>query len=477
LINFVLQSCLILLYLFFAVCQDLFSLCKDDIIRAMSQKKIVILVLGLIILFICGVLAVVVYQYPPVQDRLSWRLENLRAEVRHIFNPPERAVFIPQGQAEWEGTGTSQIPAPTSTPEFRLMLSPTYSPTPPALTTTPTVTPSPTPSPTMIPEAVLLTGTIHEYQQMNNCGPATLSMALSFWGWVGDQRDTRAVLRPNFAVFDDKNVNPYEMAAFVETHTPLSAVVRVGGDIGTLKRLVAAGYPVIIEKGFQPPKEDWMGHYELITGYDDTRNRFITQDSYIMPDFPVPYSDLSIQWWRDFNHIYLVIYPPDYSADVFAVISEHADPMENYQSAVHHALQEVENLTGRDLFFAWYNLGTNLLGVVDYAGAARAYDRAFEIYAGLPEDQRPWRMLWYQVGPYEAYFHTGRYLDVIRLANQTLSFLGKPILEESLYWRGLSKEAIGDLEGAIADLVRAAEINPTSTDVLAHLQRLGVAFP
>ena len=32
-------------------------------------------------------------------------------------------------------------------------------------------------------------------------------MALSFWGWQGDQRDTRAYLRPNFATVDDKNVN------------------------------------------------------------------------------------------------------------------------------------------------------------------------------------------------------------------------------------------------------------------------------
>ena len=86
-------------------------------------------------------------------------------------------------------------------------------------------------------------------------------------------------------------------------------------------------------------------------------------------------------------------------------------------------------------------------------------------------------MLWYQTGPYEAYYLTGRYQDVINLVNQTLSFLGSPILEESLYWRGLAREGLGDLEGAAADLIKAAEINPTSTDVLEQLDRLGVDYP
>jgi hypothetical protein len=443
----------------------------------MPQKKIVILVLVVLVVVACGLLGALVYQFPPIHDRLSWRLDNLRTRIRYSLNPPELAVFVPQEQTSLEITEAYQDPEPTFTPDDGPTLTPTISPTPQGPTVTPTVTPSPTLSPTSIPEAVLLNGITHEYQQMNNCGPATLSMALTFWGWLGDQRDTRAFLRPNFATFDDKNVSPYEMATYVESQTQLSAVVRVGGDIDILKHLIAAGFPVIIEKGFQPPKEDWMGHYALITGYDDTRNRFITQDSYIMPDFPVPYGDLSGQWWRDFNNVYLVIYPLDRRSDLFAVLGPQIDPVGNYGSAAQNARQEIENLTGRDQFFAWYNLGTNLLGITDYVGAAYAYDQAFELYADLPEDERPWRLLWYQVGPYEAYFHSRRYQDVITLANQTLSFLGAPVLEESLYWRGLSKEALGDLEGAIADLVKAAEINPTSTDVLVQLQRLGVAFP
>jgi hypothetical protein len=433
--------------------------------------------LVILIAVVCGILAIVVYQVPPVYERISWRFESLRTQIRYRLNPPEQAVFVPQEQNKLEKAEHIQTPIATFTPENIPIQPSSNTPTVPVLTETPTREPSATPNPTAIPDKVLLNGTTHEYQQMNNCGPATLSMALSYWGWKGDQRDTRAILRPNFAVYDDKNVSPFEMASFVETHTEWRAVVRVGGDIQVLKRLIAAGFPVIIEKGFQPPKEDWMGHYALITGYDDDRSRFITQDAYIMPDLPVPYEDLSERWWRDFNRIYLVIFPPARHAELLSILGSHTDLVSSFEVGAQIARQEIEILSGRDLFFAWYNLGTNLLGIQDYPGAARAFDQAFEIYGRLPEEQRPWRMLWYQVGPYEAYYHTGRYQDVIDLSHQTLSFLGAPILEESLYWRGLSKEALGDIEGALADLRKAAEINPTSTDVLTQLQRLGVESP
>jgi hypothetical protein len=58
---------------------------------------------------------------------------------------------------------------------------------------------------------------------------------------------------------------PYEMTDYVETQTDLKVMSRVGGRLDLLKRFVAAGFPVIIEKGFEGPKFDgWMGHYELV---------------------------------------------------------------------------------------------------------------------------------------------------------------------------------------------------------------------
>ena len=86
-------------------------------------------------------------------------------------------------------------------------------------------------------------------------------------------------------------------------------------------------------------------------------------------------------------------------------------------------------------------------------------------------------MLWYQTGPYQAYFETGRYQDVIDLGSQTLAALGKPILEETLYWMGRAREAQGDLPKAIANYEAAYDINPISTPAQQELRRLGVAYP
>ena len=107
------------------------------------------------------------------------------------------------------------------------------------LTSTPA--PSPVPSPTWapLPASASLNGIRHEYQQFNNCAPSSLSMVLSYWGWVGNQYLTRAYLRPNFEA-DDKNVNPYEIVDYVQKQTQYDALWRVGGDMDTLKRLLAA---------------------------------------------------------------------------------------------------------------------------------------------------------------------------------------------------------------------------------------------
>ena len=438
----------------------------------MRFRRFAFAILAILVVFL---LASGVYNLPLVHERVSWRLAGLRASVYHILRPPEQAVFIPQVQAE--ATSLPPLEALPRSATSTLLPAPTRTPRPPGPSFTPQPSPTATLSPTSIPDQVILTGIVHEYQQINNCGPATLAMALSFWGWQGSQVDTRAFLRPAFATVDDKNVSPEEMVAYVERFTSLRALVRVGGELETLKALVAAGFPVIIEKGFQPPKEDWMGHYEVINGYDDSRGRFLTQDSYIMADFPRPYDQVTDRWWRDFNYVYLVVYPPERETEVMAVLGPQADPQYNFEHAALTALDETASLAGRDLFFAWYNYGTNLVGLLDYPAAARAYDQAFAVYAGLPEEERPWRTLWYQGGPYAAYYHTGRYQDVIELANTTLSFLLQPGLEESYYWRGLAKENLGDAEGALTDLSKAASLNPNYTLAVSALRDRGAPLP
>ena len=78
-----------------------------------------------------------------------------------------------------------------------------------------------------------------------------------------------------------------------------------------IKSLLRAGVPVLIEKGFEPEADlGWMGHYELIVGFNDSKQEFIAMDSYLGPYQAVPYDQFD-KYWQQFNRTYLVIYPDD----------------------------------------------------------------------------------------------------------------------------------------------------------------------
>jgi len=426
---------------------------------------------GLKVLLILGglaILMVILYFIPPIHDRVSWRLMNLRADIFYFFNPPEETSFSPAQQAEMqmivEQTQTAITPEPTAT------LVPSLTPTN-YLSPTPTQTPSPTPTPTPLPESVRLEGVVHEFQKFNNCGPANLSMALSYWGWEGDQRDTAAWLKPRQ---EDRNVMPYEMADYVNLETNFKAIIRWGGDLEMIKKFVAAGIPIVIEKGFEEEVEQkaWMGHYGVITAYDDEKEMVLIQDSYVAEDYANSYEKV-IRHWRSFNYVYLIIYPPDRESEVMSILGPHADETYNLQHAAEKASEEITQFQGRELFFAWFNYGTSLTNLADYYGAAKAYDQAYEIYADLAA--KPWRITWYQTGPYFAYYYTGRYQDVIDLADITLSYSSaQPSIEETWVWRGRAKVALGDIEGGIEDFRTALEWHPGWWVAEQELQNLGV---
>ncbi len=434
----------------------------------MPKKKLNKILMIFLIAFGAFALMLAIYFLPPVHDRLSWRIANLRSRIFYYFNPPDEVAFSPAQQAEMEAivrqTETAMAPTPTST------LEPSVAPTN-FISPTPTLTPSPTATPTPLPDSVRLEGVVHEYQKFNNCGPANLSMALSYWGWEGDQRDTAAWLKP---MQEDRNVMPYEMADYVRTHTSFGVVVRSGGDLEIVKRFVAAGFPVILEKGFEEEVEQkaWMGHYGLITAYDEEKGTFLIQDSYVGENYSNPYEKVE-RHWRAFNYLYMVIYPPEREQEVFDILGPHLDETYNYQHAAQKAVEETYQLSGRELFFAWFNYGTSLMNLGDYYGSAKAYDQAYEVYADLLP--KPWRITWYQTGPYFAYYYTGRYQDVIDLADITISYVSnQPAIEESWVWRGRAKVALGDIEGGIEDFREALKWHPDWWVAEVELQSLGV---
>jgi len=381
-------------------------------------------------------------------------------------------VFVPGGRLNKPVVRTIQRPT----------LMPQGDPTPtPDNTLNPTTTPAPvqtaTPVPTPLPAAISLAGVRYEDQhgRWNYCAPANLSMALSYWDWEGDRDVVGPVIKPDAK---DKNVMPYEMVDYVLSNTSLLALERVGGDLETLKRFLAAGYPVLIERAayFHDLEGvvSWMGHYQVVTGYDDAKGVFITQDSFTQPDDEVSYTDMET-YWRGFNNTYILIFPVDKEADILTLLGDDADAVANYQRTAQKASQEIYSLAGIDQYYAWYNRGTNLAALKDFAGAAQAYDNAFGVYPTIPAEDRPWRMLWYQTGPYAAYYYSGRYWDVISLADTTLSTLqSEKNLEETYYWRGMARMALGDSTGAIDDFRTSLGYHPGFAPPAYQLEQLGL---
>jgi tetratricopeptide (TPR) repeat protein len=353
-------------------------------------------------------------------------------------------------------TAVSEPPTPTSIPVGNNRSSdPEITPTAvPTLTLPPTITPEP------IPAAVRLEGFQHIFQTWNNCGPATTAMVLSYFGLYLNQADTAAVLKPNP---EDRNVSPYQITNYVNEQTPFAALDRTNGNLETVKRLVASGFPVVIELGIEPPGEyrwlGWYGHYLLIVAYDDALEQFWVYDSWFgTSDTPMenadkngrvlPYAKVDGQW-RQFNRHYLVFYPPEQQAEVAAIIGEDMDEGVMWQKSLARTQTEL-NQEPEDAFL-WFNLGTNYNELGEYERAATAFDQARAL--GLP-----WRMLWYQFGPYEAYYQVGRNEDVLLLTDVTLK--DRPYFEESYYYQGLAQEALGDVEAARDSFQKAANFNP-----------------
>ncbi len=445
------------------------------------MRKRILAILAAILVGV--VLLVVIYNLPPVNQRLAWRVDDLRTQVRYALNPPDEAIFVPQESTPVPEATASETPI-ASLPAATATLSgptPTREPSPTAtLTTTP------------LPEKVALEGVVYvdQHNRWNYCGPANLTMALNFWGWEGDRDDVAAVVKPGIEDPNldfiqrgklDKNVMPYEMLDFVRDYTDYNIVVRSGGDIDLVKNLVVNGFPVLIEKGYYEAdytsKIAWLGHYLFVTGYDETQGAFIVQDAYLKPgkDMLSDYETFS-EGWRSFNNLFMVIYPPERESEVFNILGPWADPSWADQHALETAITESEQLTGIDEFFAWFNQGTSLVNLQRYGEAARAYDQAFQLYSQLGSDdtQRPYRIMWYQTGPYWAYFYTGRYQDTINLAETTLyETISEPTLEESLYWRGQAYLALGQTENALADFRESVRLNPNFTPGVQMLIQLG----
>lgn len=400
-------------------------------------------------------------------DLLNSPLLLLTPEVILSEESATTEAISPTSESTPDATAEAISLAPTQTP--LPTLAPTLPPTATLLPPTPTEAPVEAAAPAAVsitgasvalaaevdearaPLDARLYGFTYVRQGWNNCGPANITMALSYFGWRESQDYAAGILKPDR---EDKNVSPFELVNFVNENSGVRAAVRIGGDMDTLKLLLANNFPVIVETGYTPEGYDWIGHYKTVVGYDDNLQSFYIYDSYLGSGsagegLTISYTDFDRNW-QAFNRVFIVLYEQQNEGRVVELLGELADPAKAAENALLVAQQEARRDPQNE--FAWFNMGTALVRLGRYEEAAAAYDRANQI--GLH-----FRMAWYQFGQFEAYYNVGRYDDVLGIVSYNLNNGGQYV-EETYYWQGRVYEARGETQQATASYNRALALNP-----------------
>lgn len=407
------------------------------------------------------------------------RLQNnrLTAPVMHFITTPIpqalpaaatggaviAAAELPQIPGLQEAAPVPTLP-PTSTPTVITVVSDvtTDSTATPEPTAVPTQTPTPTPRPTLTPppESATIDGLITVKQGFNNCGPANLTIVLNYYGDETTQETAAAYLKPNK---EDRNVSPWQISDYVNDFTQLRSTVHSGGDLDMIKQLIANGFPVVIEKGYEPNNaEGWYGHYLTVYGYDDDKGEIYTRDTNLGPFDGKPridkYADF-MYWWQQFNYTFYVVYEPAQEELVMTIIPQPLqERISMWQYAAEIARQELQDDPGN--VFTWFNLGVSLTYLGQLTGEMTYYEEAAVNFDQARTIGLPPRALYYEHRPLMAYYRLGRISDMMELTDALLQTTGGPWVEEIHWYRGHALAADGKLSAAREAYQEALIVNP-----------------
>lgn len=419
-----------------------------------------------------------VVQILPFMDALRPRYESETGRVPTAIAPTSESGLSAMDLLAAPLSTSPEVTAETTPqPTEAVILMPTATLTPSA-TPTPEVTTVPTEAavipteaafavePTFnvsmsvsLPPSQRLYGFTYVKQSWNNCGPANITQALSYYGWVESMEYAASYIKPDA---EDRNVSPNELVSFVNEQSQVRALSRIGGSLNDLKRFIANGFPVVIETGYFYEGSDWLGHYQTIVGYDDAQRSLFVYDSYLGPDLQVEYTSFDYEW-SAFNRVFIVLYRPDQETQVRDLLGPLADPASAAAIALDAA--RTEAAANPQNGYAWFNMGSALTRLERYDEAAVAFDQAR--VAGIP-----WRMTWYQFGMFEAYFNVGRYDDVLALVETNVANSQPYVVEETYYWQGRVFETRGEAQSAAEAFSLALSRNPryqTARDALNAL--------
>src|SRR5438093_1345946 len=162
------------------------------------------------------------------------------------------------------------------------------------------------PEPRAAPASVVVEDMKHVWQSLNNCGPASVVMALSTFGIDVSQETARVPLRGTNVL---SGMGPQRVDGWVNSSFGLRSVWRNNGTNDLVRRLVANGFAPMVTQWMQDPKVSRIAHWRVVRGYDDAAGTFYVNDPMLGNMVP-----LSYQWfqnnWQSFSYRYMVIYDP-----------------------------------------------------------------------------------------------------------------------------------------------------------------------
>jgi len=313
----------------------------------------------------------------------------------------------------------------------------------------PTLSPETTPALVLAEpgEKVLLPGTKVAYQTFNNCGPATLAMILSYYGFNQSQKELGRQIRPYQhprGDNDDKTVFPEEFVKWVEKFG-LKALYRPNGSLQLIKVFLANEIPVVV-KTLLRQNED-SAHFRIVRGFDDQRQVIIVDDSYFGPKRKISYFQF-MTIWQPFNYLYLPVYPKEKEVVVETILGPENDPEVAYWRAINRAQKEAE--LDPENVYPLFNLVTSYYHVGRYQESVELFEKI--------ESRLPRRMLWYQIEPLLAYKELGNDERVFQLSDWLFAN-GNRAFSELYQIRGEIYLKKGNREAAKREFELALEYN------------------
>ena len=268
---------------------------------------------------------------------------------------------------------------------------------------TPSLPPSPSPLPA-IPTAKTISGRTHVFQTFNNCGPASLTMALSYFDIHKSQAELGRELRPYQnpqGNNDDKSVMLTEVASEARDYG-LLAYYRPAGDIAMMEQFIANDMPVIARTWLKPGED--IGHYRVVRGYDQATQQLIQDDSLQGRGLVYSYDEFN-EIWQAFNYQFVVLVPLEKQELAERILASQLSERIAWEKAL--LISERQLQEDPTSLYAEFNRSVALYNLGRYDEAVTSYEK---VASRLPK-----RMLWYQIEPILSYYRLGQHDTVLEM--------------------------------------------------------------